>query len=52
MTGRLVKTLAEEIFEKGENDIIWNVLFENSVIYFLRIKAEQYSETKKLSVFK
>ena len=50
MTGRIVKTLADGLFTEGKNEIEWNVENENPGIYFLRMEAGSYSQTKKLSV--
>ena len=55
VNGRLLKTLANTQFEAGTQQLIWNAKNEKgnpvlSGIYFLRIDAGDYSETKKLSV--
>ncbi|MBK5285588.1 MAG: T9SS type A sorting domain-containing protein [Bacteroidia bacterium] len=50
MTGRLVATLEDEIFEEGENEFYWNTSGTSAGVYFLRMETESYSETKKLSL--
>lgn len=52
MTGRFIKTLAEKVFEEGENKIEWNVAEQNAGLYFLRIETANYSATEKLIVAK
>jgi len=57
VNGRLLKTLANTQFEAGAHQLVWNAKNEKgnavpSGIYFLRIGAGNYSETKKLSVIK
>ena len=57
VSGRLVKTLANEQMQQGNHEIRWsaNDGHGNNVsagIYFLRIDARSYSETKKLSLIK
>ena len=52
ISGRLVTTLTEAIFEKGDNDFVWNIIDLNAGIYFLRMEAEDYSKTERLSVVK
>ena len=52
MTGRLVSTLEDEIFEEGENEFLWNASGVNAGIYFLKMNAGSDSETKKISVIK
>ncbi len=57
MTGRLVKTLANAEMNEGNHQLEWNATDEkgNAVgagIYFLKVDARDFSETKKLSVMK
>ena len=57
MTGRIVKTLADEEMQEGVQQIEWNATDEkgNAVdagIYFLKVEGENFSETKKLSLIK
>src|SRR6185369_17585393 len=37
MSGRLVSTLANEIFQKGEHELIWNTANVNEGIYFINL---------------
>ncbi len=52
MTGRVVKTLADDLFMEGENKIEWNAENINTGLYFLRMAAGEYSQTEKFSVVK
>jgi hypothetical protein len=52
VNGRLVCTLADKIFEAGENEINWNAADANAGIYFLRMETVSYSENLKLIVTK
>jgi hypothetical protein len=52
VSGRLISTLADILFEEGENKVIWNASEVRSGIYFLRIQTEKYSETLKISLVK
>ena len=52
ITGSLVMTVTDEVFEEGENEIIWNVSDVKSGIYFLRLEAGTYNAMKKVSVIK
>ena len=52
MTGRLVKTLADTKFEKGQHELKWNAQGVTAGIYILQYNAGNYSETRKLSVIK
>ena len=50
MNGRLIKTLADNIFEEGEHLIKWNVEEVNAGIYFLQVQSEEFSKMEKLIV--
>jgi hypothetical protein len=57
LTGRLVKTIASAQMQAGIHQITWNAKDENGNavnggVYFLRIQAGDYSETRKLIVEK
>ena len=52
INGRLVSTLADNMFEEGENEITWNAAELNAGIYFLRMETASYSENRKLIVTK
>jgi hypothetical protein len=52
MTGRLVATLEDEIFEEGENEFHWNTSGTNAGVYFLRMETESYGETRMVSIIK
>ena len=52
VNGRLVTTLADKMFEAGENEITWNAADVNAGIYFLRMETAGYSENRKLIVAK
>ena len=51
-TGRLVKTLADKVFELGEHKLQWDEAGINAGIYMVRFNAGTYSEMKKISVIK
>jgi len=52
MNGRLVTTLADKIFEAGENEMMWDATDVNGGIYFLQFQTEENLQTKKLIVTK
>ena len=52
ITGRWAATIEDGFFEEGENEFIWNVSDTPAGIYFLRMEAGSYSESKKVSVIK
>jgi len=50
MTGRLVKVIADEIMDEGENKITVNASSLKEGIYILRMDANGYSSLKRISV--
>jgi hypothetical protein len=46
--GRKMETLEEGIMPAGEHQMIWDASGQSSGIYFYRIKAGDYSETKRM----
>ena len=52
MTGRLVKTLPDEIFERGEHELQWDAAGANAGIYMVQFNAGSNSEMKKVFVIK
>ena len=52
MSGRLVKSLSDKVFEKGEHRINWNAENITAGIYFVKMQTAGFSETKKLVVVK
>jgi len=52
VNGRLVSTLADKMFEEGENEIIWNAAESNAGIYFLQFHSAENLQTEKLIVTK
>ncbi len=57
LLGRKIVTLADGVFEVGEHNILWDGrdidgLEAASGIYFYRIKAGEYSETRKMMMLK
>ena len=52
VNGRLVTTLADKIFEDGENEILWDAADVNSGIYFLQFQSGDILKTEKLIVVK
>jgi len=51
-TGRLVKTLADKVFEQGEHTLRLGAAEINPGIYIVRFNSGTYSEMKKISVLK
>ena len=49
-TGRSVATVANEFFEDGSNELIWDQSGLEPGIYLLHLQSAGYSETKKISV--
>jgi len=52
VSGRLVSTLADRIFEAGENEVVWNADLLNAGIYFLQFQSAENLKTEKLMVTK
>ncbi|MCC7431375.1 T9SS type A sorting domain-containing protein, partial [bacterium] len=55
--GQKVQTLVSKNFEAGTHNVVWNGTDENgkqvsSGIYFYQLKAENFSETKKMVLLK
>ena len=52
MKGKLVGTLANDIFKTGVNQVAWDVSNINEGIYILQIQTDGYSKTERLIVRK
>jgi hypothetical protein len=52
MNGRVVKILADGIYEKGQHELQWNVSGVNAGAYILQFYAGAYGNLKKLVVIK
>jgi hypothetical protein len=52
VTGRLVATLVDEVQKAGPHEVRWNASGLASGVYFYRLKAGSFSETRKLVVVK
>ncbi len=52
VNGRLVSTLADKMFETGENKLIWNADEVDVGIYFLQVQTIEIIKTEKLIVTK
>jgi photosystem II stability/assembly factor-like uncharacterized protein len=52
VSGRLITTLADKVFEAGENELVWNAEEANPGIYFLNLESKEFSQTMKLIVAK
>ena len=50
MTGRLVATFGEEMYDEGEHEFIWDAGKENPGVYFLQMQAGGYGETKRVTI--
>ena len=52
VNGRLVSTLADKIFEAGENEIVWNAADVNAGVYFLQFQSAENLQKEKIIVTK
>ncbi len=57
VTGRLVKTLVNNVRDAGRHEVLWDGRDEKgfkvaSGVYFCRMNADQYSDTKKLIILR
>ena len=52
LTGRLVQTLTDKIFEQGDHELQWDAAGVNAGIYIVQLNSRTYRETKKISVVK
>jgi hypothetical protein len=52
VSGRLVITLADKMFDAGENKLVWNASEVNMGVYFLQMETVSYTENQKLIVAK
>ncbi len=49
-TGRFIATVANEFFEDGSNELIWDQSGLEPGIYLLQMQSPGFSETKRISV--
>ncbi len=52
LSGRLITTLADNIFEEGVHQVDWNIADTDAGMYLVCMNNGSYSETQKLSVVK
>lgn len=52
LLGRMIETLADEDKPAGRYQVIWHAEKSSSGIYFYRIEAGEYSETRKMILLK
>jgi hypothetical protein len=52
VSGRLLSTLSDKIFEAGENKLVWNADDAGAGIYFLHVETANYSMNQKIIVTK
>jgi hypothetical protein len=50
LNGRIVSTLANDVYDAGKYFIEWNARYVSSGIYILNIESENYFKTRKLTV--
>jgi hypothetical protein len=50
--GRLVSTLANKVFEAGENEMVWKAGEVKAGVYFLQFQSTEVMQTEKLIVTK
>ena len=48
--GRKLETMAEKMKPAGNHQMIWNANGQSSSIYFFRIKAGEFSQSRKMSL--
>jgi len=48
MNGRLILTLADRLFEAGENKLMWNSDDMNAGVYILQLRSSESLMMKKL----
>lgn len=51
-TGQLIETLINDQLSPGEHSVVWNAHDQPSGMYFYRLQAGDYVETKKLMLLK
>lgn len=51
-TGRLIKTLTDKVFDKGDHKLEWNAADVQTGIYLVKMETSGFSEIKKLIVLK
>jgi hypothetical protein len=52
LNGRLIQTIADNIFQEGENEVVWNADDLNAGVYFLQFQSAEYLQIKKVIVTK
>jgi hypothetical protein len=52
LNGKLVQTIADEVFERGAREVGWNVDRTPEGIYFIKIRTEGYSKVEKVIISK
>jgi len=52
LLGREIATLVNELLSPGTYEVEWDATGYTSGVYFYKLKAENYSETKKLVLLK
>jgi 5-hydroxyisourate hydrolase-like protein (transthyretin family) len=52
LTGHIVKSLADKIFEQGEHKLLWDAAGVNAGIYIVQFNTGTYSESKKIVIVK
>jgi len=50
--GRFVTTITHDVFEEESNEVSWDAGVLNQGIYFLKMKADDYSAMKRISIIK
>ncbi|MBC8466014.1 T9SS type A sorting domain-containing protein, partial [bacterium] len=52
LTGRLVETLIDDRLEAGRFDAVWNADMQAAGVYFYRLQAGDFVQTRKLMLVK
>jgi flagellar hook assembly protein FlgD len=52
VTGQLVKTFVDQIFEKGEHSLEWNTVGIHEGVYSVQLQSSTISQMEKLVVTK
>jgi hypothetical protein len=52
MSGRLTSTIADQVFEKGENVFLWDASEINAGMYFIRLETDEIVRAEKIIIAK
>ncbi len=52
ITGQRVTTLVDEVLEAGQHSVLWDASMNASGVYFYRLSAGEFTETRKMMLLK